>query len=242
MTAVGAAISHAYRHRRPRAVRYTDRSRTLSGQPHCRMDEPTGRGRPSLHSVLSRRTERYPGHLDQVLGHATFEHRRVPGPAGTWWEQTRLPAAANADRLDVFFAPAYSAPLTLRMPLVLTLPDVSFFAHPEWFRWREGARRRWLARQAARQAARIVTISQFSRHEIAEHLDIPLHRIDVTLLGASPSATSPASSAEPLVLFVGSVFTRRHVPVLINAFHRVVDTLPDARLAIVGANRDSPLR
>ena len=48
-------------------------------------------------------------------------------------------------------------------PLVVAIYDVSFFAHPEWFGAREGWRRRWLTRSAARRAARVVTISEFSR-------------------------------------------------------------------------------
>ena len=102
-----------------------------------------------------------------------FVMRTVPGPAGTWWEQRRLPAAAAADHLDVLFCPAYSAPLSVSVPVVVAMHDLSFVAHPEWFRPREGARRRWLARAAARKAAAIVTISQFSKREIVEQLRTP---------------------------------------------------------------------
>ena len=79
---------------------------------------------------------------------SSFRHRAVAGPPGTWWEQVHLPRAANRDSLDVFFAPAYSTPMRLSAPCVVTMHDVSFEAHPEWFRWREGLRRRWLAASA----------------------------------------------------------------------------------------------
>ena len=46
----------------------------------------------------------------------------------------QLPASVAADHLDVFFAPACTAPLRLRVPTVVTIHDVSFAAHPEWFR------------------------------------------------------------------------------------------------------------
>ena len=41
--------------------------------------------------------------------------RRAPiaGGGGTWWEQVQLPRAVGRDHLDVFFAPAYTAPLRL---------------------------------------------------------------------------------------------------------------------------------
>ena len=44
------------------------------------------------------------------------EVRVVPGSGGTVWEQVTLPSAAVRDGLDVFFAPAYTAPLRLRLP------------------------------------------------------------------------------------------------------------------------------
>ena len=68
-----------------------------------------------------------------------FMTRLVPGSGGTFWEQVQVPRAAAADHLDVFFAPQYSAPLALKTPTVVAIHDVSFAAHPEWYRMREGA-------------------------------------------------------------------------------------------------------
>jgi glycosyltransferase involved in cell wall biosynthesis len=61
-------------------------------------------------------------------------------------------------------------------------------------------------------------------------------------LGLVADAPAPAHE-EPrgsLVLFVGSVFNRRHVPALIRAMPRVIARRPDARLAVVGDNRTYP--
>ena len=172
-----------------------------------------------------------------------FEVSVVPGGSGTLWEQVALPPVANADSLDVFFAPAYSAPLSLCVPYVLTLPDVSFSAHPEWFTWREGLRRRWLAARSAQCAARVLTISEFSRREISDYLGVHVDGIQVTPLAVDDRTRAvPARRAarEPLVLFVGSVFTRRHLPLLIAAFARARRTVPDAKLTIIGSNRTHP--
>src|SRR3954451_19227226 len=67
---------------------------------------------------------------------------------GTWWEQTHLRRALRGQSPDVFFAAAYTAPLAIDIPLALSVHDLSFAAHPEWFRPREGARRRLITRQA----------------------------------------------------------------------------------------------
>ena len=59
--------------------------------------------------------------------------RVLPGRGGAAWEQLVLRRAVQSDSLDLFFAPAYTAPLALRCPVAVTIHDLSFFAHPEWF-------------------------------------------------------------------------------------------------------------
>ena len=165
----------------------------------------------------------------------------LPDGRGTWWEQTTLRRAARRDSPDVFFAPAYTAPLGLGVPLAVTIHDVSFAAHPEWFRPRERLRRRWLTRRTARAAAVIFTVSAFSSREIERHLGVPPGRIQVIPQGVTVRHDPPAAAPrQRLVLYVGSVFNRRRVPDLIAAFTAATAEMPDARLAIVGANRTWP--
>jgi glycosyltransferase involved in cell wall biosynthesis len=122
---------------------------------------------------------------------------------------------------------------------VLTIHDVSFAAHPEWFSWREGFRRRLLTRLSARRAARVLTESAFSKQEVITHFRLDQSRVDVIYLGATPLATGVAR--EPFVLYVGSLFNRRHIPELVEGFARFAKKRPDARLEIVGDNRTRPL-
>jgi len=181
-----------------------------------------------------------------------FATRIVPGAAGTWWEQASLPRAAAADHVDVWFAPAYTAPLRIGVPLVAAIHDVSFAAHPEWFRLREGARRRWLVGRTAHKAAAVITISEFSRRELIDRLNVEAARIHVVPpgigaegwgLGASRSAIAspePRAPSPYAVLYVGSIFNRRHVVELIRAFAPIARARTGARLDIVGDNRTYP--
>lgn len=182
-----------------------------------------------------------PEALSLPLDPGSVEIRTGGRGRGTWWEQTWLRAAVRSDRPDVFFAPAYTAPVGTSVPLALTIHDVSFFAHPEWFRMREGLRRRLLTRRAADAAAVIFTDSEFSRSEIETHLLAPSSRIRVIPPGLTPRFAAAGDRPRlPLVLFVGSLFTRRRIPDLIAAFARVVRDVPAARLAIVGDDRSWP--
>jgi len=161
---------------------------------------------------------------------------------GTWWEQTHLRKAARRDPLDVFFAPAYTAPIGVPVPLAVTIHDISFVAHPEWFRAREGLRRRLLTRRAAHTAAVVFTDSQFSRSELETRLGVDSSRIVVVPPGVTSRQTLAGAgpAREPVVLFVGSIFNRRRVPDLIAAFAIATSDLPGARLVIVGGDRTWP--
>jgi len=172
---------------------------------------------------------------------SAFETKVLPGTPGTWWQQTTLAAAARRDALDVFFAPQYSAPLLLRTPTVVVIYDVSFAARPEWFRTREGIRLRTLVRWSAKSACAVVTISEFSRREIQDHLGVPNGRLHVIRPGISPLVSPNLRSSEGgRLLYVGSIFNRRHVLDLIRAFATVARSRPDASLDIVGDNRSYP--
>jgi glycosyltransferase involved in cell wall biosynthesis len=184
-----------------------------------------------------------PEPLSLALPAGATETRVIGGGRGTWWEQTHLRRAVREDSLDLFFAPAYTAPMGTGLALALTIHDISFIAHPEWFRASEGLRRRWLTRRGASMASVIFTDSEFSRSELERYLRIDRGRIQVIPPGTTPprlSAGGQAPAREPLVLFVGSLFNRRRVPDLIAAFARATAGQSGARLAIVGDNRTWP--
>lgn len=225
----------------------------------------TGAGRylgGLLHEwAASDRTRRHefllyaPEPIGLALDARRFPTRHVPGPAGWRWEQIAVPRVARGDHLDIWFAPAYTAPLRLETPTVVAIHDLSFVAHPEWFRVPEGIRRRWVTLQSARKARTVITISEFSKHELIDRLSIPTDRIRVIPPGlgtgagdgalgtrknnpASPKPQAPSPNLR--VLYVGSIFNRRNVPTLIRAFAPIARAHPDASLDLVGDNRSYP--
>jgi glycosyltransferase involved in cell wall biosynthesis len=160
---------------------------------------------------------------------------------GTWWEQRRLPALAEQAAVDVLLAPAYTAPVRLKRPSVVIIHDVSYFAQPDGFSWREGFRRRMLTRASAKRAAAVVTVSAFSASEISRYLGIPEAQIVLAPQGAPEWRGGPAGTErEPIVLSVGTLFNRRHIPELLEAMAIVRSRVPGARLVLVGGNRTNP--
>lgn len=174
---------------------------------------------------------------------------------GTLWEQLVLPRLVREARADVLFAPAYSGPIFSKVPMVVAIHDVSFAAHPEWFGWREGLRRRTTTRLAARAAERVITISEFSKREIVAHLGVDASKVAVVYPGATRFIRASETSGTSMdtrganrqssrsgcqVLFVGSIFNRRHVPELVAGFALLARSRPEMRLEIVGDNRTTP--
>lgn len=168
--------------------------------------------------------------------------RVVPGGGGTLWEQHDLRRVVGEDRADVLFSPAYSTPLLTRVPRVVALHDISFAARPDWFHWREGLRRRTLARRSASAARAVITISEFSRREIVQRFGVGAGKIHVIPPGIDRPDTGRGAVPDGRVhlLYVGSIFNRRHIPALIEAFGQMAQRRPDAHLHIVGDNRSFP--
>jgi glycosyltransferase involved in cell wall biosynthesis len=162
------------------------------------------------------------------------------GNGGTRWEQLTLPGLVRRAGASVLFSPGYTGPLRTPVPLVVAIHDVSYAAHPEWFGWREGLRRRMLTKMSARRAARVLTISEFSKREIVRHLGVDGSKVAVTYPGVTAMPPAEDAGTEPVVLYVGSVFNRRHVPELVEGFARLAQRHPSARLEIVGDNRTKP--
>ncbi len=165
--------------------------------------------------------------------------RVVPGSGGTRWEQWEFARALGRDRPDVLFAPGYTAPVACPAPVALAVHDVSYFAHPEWYTAREGMRRRQITAWAARRAHVVLAPSAFSAREIVRFTGVPESRVRTVHLGVRPAVPRPGPRS-PSILYVGSLFQRRRLDVLIAAFAAVAKAHPDAHLDIVGENRTVP--
>ncbi len=81
-------------------------------------------------------------------------------PTNLGWTLVGLPLAARRARVDLLHAPAYTAPCRHpRRPVVVTIHDVSYERHPEWYPYR----RDWLRRAFYRRER---AIGGASRHRL----------------------------------------------------------------------------
>lgn len=157
-----------------------------------------------------------------------------------------LPLRAARERLGVLHT-TYAAPLLATCPLVVTVHDISFVAHPEWFSARDLRVLSITVPWSMRRAARIVTVSELCREEIIEHYRVSEERVVAVANAAGPAAESlPEADAKkelerlgldlrrPYLLAVGNLQPRKNLPRLIEAFGRLVAGGTDVDLVIAG--------
>ena len=146
-------------------------------------------------------------------------------PTNLGWMAASIPLAVSSARLDVFHAPAYTAPLWGVHPQAVTIHDVSPVRKPEWDAYRNDPLRRLFYKRSALAADRVITDSQFSRSEITAAYGIPADRIDVVPLAAAETFTpgpfdpaeAPAGVTRPYALHVGDLQIRRNLATALAA-------------------------
>jgi len=163
----------------------------------------------------------------------------VSAPTNFGRHLTALPLAIMRAGVDLFHAPAYTAPMWGSTPVVLSVHDVSYARHPEWYPYRRDPLRRWFYQRSAARARIILTISEFSKREIIAAYGIPADRIIVTPLGVSdmfrPAPAAARAGQTPFLLHVGDLHERRNLGVAVRALRRLRPGC--VRLVLAGVDR-----
>ncbi|MFC6765366.1 glycosyltransferase family 4 protein [Natrinema soli] len=163
---------------------------------------------------------------------------------GLLWERTALPYLIKKHDLDVLYCPNGNAPVTsVACPVVMCIHDVN--ALKGWSNGIHQVYRRIAVPRGAKVADRIVTVSEFSKHEITKKIDISSERVEVVYNGIDPLFFSSDSGEELMlpddyILFVGSMNPRKNIQGVISAFEEVKQTecIPH-KLVIIGPDNKS---
>lgn len=140
-----------------------------------------------------------------------------------------LSAELRRNPVDVLHV-QYTAPPLAPCAVVATIHDLSFEHLPETFNRRSRAQLRLTVRRTARNAAQILTLSEFSRRDVIETYGIDPDRVAVTP-AAAPAHFRPVTNGTNLrriratygierdyILALGSIQPRKNLVRLINAY------------------------
>ncbi|HSD78603.1 MAG TPA: glycosyltransferase family 1 protein, partial [Solirubrobacteraceae bacterium] len=180
-----------------------------------------------------------PGRYRVARPPAAFSHR-----AGHLWEQVVLPARAARERAPLLLCPANLAPLAFPRNAVV-IHDAAPLREPAWYSPAYVAWQRAALPRIARRARLVITVSAFSRGELAALLGLDAGRVRVVPGGVdarfAPDADpAPARAAlglaRPYVLTVASRTARKNLGALEEAARR----LAAGGIELVAAGGDRP--
>lgn len=163
--------------------------------------------------------------------------------AWAWGELNCGRAAARVDA-DLLHSPMTLGPWRTKMPAVISMHDMLYWSHPQYMStplYTEPVK--LIERLTARNATRILTISEESRQAIVRYLKVPFDRIDlVPLAGTAVTGVdrSRASENGPMVLATGNRRPHKNWPSLIRALP-LIDAHVRPKVVVTGSHGDDPL-
>jgi glycosyltransferase involved in cell wall biosynthesis len=111
---------------------------------------------------------------------AGLEYRPVPlasHPAAALDSVRLARALRDLGNSDLFFSPGYNAPLFCRAPFIFTIHDLTHIHCPESIRRQVQLYYATVIKRACRRAARILTVSEFTRKEIIDWSGVPEEKV-----------------------------------------------------------------
>jgi len=150
------------------------------------------------------------------------------------WYLAALPTRALREGMQVLHCPTQRAPVHSSVPLVVTVHDLAVLRHPEAFnRWTREYSRRALPR-VVRAATRLIAVSEFTRRELLELLDVPEEKVRVIPNAVGEPFTAEGESAEgEYVLAVSTLEPRKNLARLVEGYRRA--RLNGVPLLVAGA-------
>jgi glycosyltransferase involved in cell wall biosynthesis len=152
------------------------------------------------------------------------------------WEQFYLPKQVHKSRVDLLHCTANTAPLNVKVPLVITLHDIIYLEK----NWSEikgvpyqrfgNYYRKLVVPSNVRQSNLLVTVSHFEKGRIMEFLGLPEEKVRVVYNAASShfkvisdraqleSSRKEFGLPEQFILFLGNTDPKKNTPNTLHAY------------------------
>jgi len=162
------------------------------------------------------------------------------------WFEWRIPAFLKKSKADLFLSTDGFLSLRTDTPEVAVIHDINFEHRPDDLPWMVRKYYRYFFPRFARKAARIVTVSEYSRRDIINYYDVAEETVDLAYNGVNeryhpiPQQKIEEVRAEytggaPYFIFVGSLHPRKNITNLLKAFQLFRDEYRgDYKLVVVG--------
>lgn len=162
-----------------------------------------------------------------------WTYKVLPGKG--LWTLTALQRDLLKKHPEVFFTPSHYAPIYMPCPSVISVMDMSFERFPEYFKKKDLVQLKYWTKYSAKQAKKIITISEFSKKEICDLYKISPEKIAVTYPGYDKTRFNEKvkkTRSDRYLLFLGTLQPRKNLVRLVDAFNQIKDK--EIKLVVVG--------
>jgi len=167
-------------------------------------------------------------------------------------EQLQFPSILEKENLDLMHFPYFSVPIFYKRPFVITIHDLIIDHYPTgkastlpsavyYFKLLSY---KFIIKQAALRAQKVIAVSQATKDEIVQHLGVSDDKIIVTYEGVETSQRSnPKKEIATVIswlrndkyfLYVGNAYPHKNLERLVEAFGLNAQEFPDVKLVLVG--------
>ena len=154
-----------------------------------------------------------------------FSWKVMPFPR--WWSQIRLSWEMLWHRPDILFVPAHTIPIIHPQKTLVAIHDLGFLKSDYLYAPYELSYHRWALGWARKHAAKIITISEYSKNDLINLAGIPAEKIVITPLAYDKNLYNldkPKSwpekikECQPFIFTVGRLEEKKNTLGLIKAF------------------------
>ena len=150
------------------------------------------------------------------------------------WEQAIQPMQLGD--FDLYHALAFTGPLLLNRPMVVTVYDLSFVHYPQGLTPARRLYLRLFTRLSCQRARRVIAISHSTARDLVASLRIDAAKVDVAAPGCDRRLYQPLPAQEIAAfrrrndlperfwLFVGTLEPRKNLPTLLEAYARLPES------------------
>lgn len=188
-------------------------------------------------------------HLRPLTVASNVTRRTIWTPPHYRFEQWTLPLELLPVRPDLLHAPDFIVPLHRTFAAVATIHDLAFMRYPDILDADARAYYAQVGRSVA-SADGVIAVSEATRQDIIEYLDLPPERVEVIYEAAAPLfrrmdlrpgevrvLNNQPVEVDSFLLFVSTLEPRKNLPTLLEALRVCLDRNPERiySLVIAGA-------
>ncbi|MFZ2154423.1 MAG: glycosyltransferase family 1 protein [Candidatus Moraniibacteriota bacterium] len=166
------------------------------------------------------------------------------------WAAWAMPRYFRKNKIDVFHN-EYIVPFFVPKGVwvVTHIHDVSFKAYPQMILKRDLFFLDLLIPRSIRRSDKIIAVSQFTKEEIIKYYKVAADKIEVVFNSTNfteedltedfkKAVQTKYALPEEYILYIGTLQPRKNIPLLIEAYARIKNKIPNVKLVLAG-NRNA---